>query len=380
MNELVHIMRDVRYVNSSTDTVKLLWFIMNNDFSSIIDPGLETIIYAIIKNNKNYKHIREDDKLNLIIVSRNGLWLKYVTNQTYNLCLVAVSNNGLALQYVHEDFITKELLLVALSNNGEAIKFVEKHTKLLSLLSVCTSNNAIKYLKNKTPAINIISVVENYDNLLKISDLEYTNELLYIIANYSTKILNGAKIPERNLLELLPLNYSVIRFFENQSEEMVDSAFKASHKALKYIKKPEYEHILCAIKENPSIIQHVKNCKYDLTDIYEYIIEKNIENVSYIHNPSDDICIRVLRQNGLLLKNIKNRKITYNLLQTAIEQNGYVIAIIKNPTLELCMISINNPNFFTGKVHIKIGDPLRFSYITNEETRLKCFSLFCQQL
>ena len=57
-------------------------------------------------------------------VKQNGHALKYVHNQTKEICLIAVEQNGYALQYVHNQ--TKEICLAAVKQNGHALQYVDK--------------------------------------------------------------------------------------------------------------------------------------------------------------------------------------------------------------------------------------------------------------
>lgn len=53
----------------------------------------------------------------------NGLLLKFVENQTEELCLVAVKQNGLALKFVINQ--TEEICIAAAKQNRDAIPYVK---------------------------------------------------------------------------------------------------------------------------------------------------------------------------------------------------------------------------------------------------------------
>jgi hypothetical protein len=50
----------------------------------------------------------------------DGLFLKYVPNQTLEFCEIAVANNGLALQYVHNKNRTNKIVQLAIAQNPDA--------------------------------------------------------------------------------------------------------------------------------------------------------------------------------------------------------------------------------------------------------------------
>lgn len=57
-------------------------------------------------------------------VKQNGTALRYVKEQTPEICLEAVKQNGIALEYVKEQ--TPEIYLEALKQNVLALEHVEK--------------------------------------------------------------------------------------------------------------------------------------------------------------------------------------------------------------------------------------------------------------
>lgn len=55
-------------------------------------------------------------------VNENGMALQYVKDQTDEICIHTVGQDGMALQYVREP--TADICKAALLNNPEAVKFV----------------------------------------------------------------------------------------------------------------------------------------------------------------------------------------------------------------------------------------------------------------
>ena len=62
-------------------------------------------------------------------VKQNGFALKFVKDQTPELCLEAVKQNGIALRYVRDQ--TPEICLEAVKQNGWALQFVKDQTSEL---------------------------------------------------------------------------------------------------------------------------------------------------------------------------------------------------------------------------------------------------------
>jgi len=87
--------------------------------------NIDKHIYKIISQDVNkYNYYIE-------IVKKNGFTLKYVNEQTEEICLEAVKQNGLALEYVKEQ--TEEICLEAVKRNRLALRHVKKQTEKICL-------------------------------------------------------------------------------------------------------------------------------------------------------------------------------------------------------------------------------------------------------
>ncbi len=56
------------------------------------------------------------------VIKQNPQLIKYVKNQTEDLCLMSVQQNGDTLQFIHEP--THEIILTAVKNEGLALRYV----------------------------------------------------------------------------------------------------------------------------------------------------------------------------------------------------------------------------------------------------------------
>ena len=77
--------------------------------------------YQIITNPHNPLCAKAYEEVKLA-VQQNGYALRYVHNQTEELCKLAVQQNGYALRYVHNQ--TEELCKLAVQQNGYALQYV----------------------------------------------------------------------------------------------------------------------------------------------------------------------------------------------------------------------------------------------------------------
>ena len=118
------------------------------------------LIKAISKNGMLLKYVKnQTEELCLAAVKQNGIALVYVTNQTETICLGAVKENGIALQYVKDQ--TEAICLAAVQRNGFALKFVKNQTEEICLAAVHQNGYALYYVKDQTEEICLAAVQRN---------------------------------------------------------------------------------------------------------------------------------------------------------------------------------------------------------------------------
>ncbi|MDW0076980.1 DUF4116 domain-containing protein [Clostridioides difficile] len=89
-------------------------------------------------------------------VRQNEEALKYVKEQTKEICLLAVKKNGFVLNYVEEQ--TDEICIGAVRQNGYALKFVKEQNEEICIEAVRRSGWALQYVKEQTHDICLIAV------------------------------------------------------------------------------------------------------------------------------------------------------------------------------------------------------------------------------
>jgi hypothetical protein len=87
-------------------------------------------------------------EMQLSVVSKDGMLLRFITDQTPDICEVAVQNNPMALQYVREQ--TPELCLNAIRDNGLALEHVRDYTEALGNVAVAQNGLALRFIQRQT--------------------------------------------------------------------------------------------------------------------------------------------------------------------------------------------------------------------------------------
>ncbi len=122
--------------------------------------GESNLLNALTKNGLLLKDvINQTEEICLVAVRSNGMALEYVKEQTPNICLVAIQNNGMALRYVKEQ--TDELCLVAVQSNGLALQYVSNQTEQVCLEAVKSNGLALQYVSNQTEQVCLEAVKSN---------------------------------------------------------------------------------------------------------------------------------------------------------------------------------------------------------------------------
>ncbi len=93
-------------------------------------------------------------------VKQNGYLLKYVKNQTPELCLDALKQNGYALRYVKEQ--TPEICLTAVKRYGHALQYVKEQTPEICMDAVKRNGMALECVLNQTPEICLEAVKQDW--------------------------------------------------------------------------------------------------------------------------------------------------------------------------------------------------------------------------
>lgn len=111
-------------------------------------------------------HLKTQDQTPEILtcaVKSDGLTLRSVKIQTYDLCKHAVQNNGLALQYVDEQFLTEEIYTLAIENNPDALEFIdeENQTEQLCYQAINLKPYALRHVKNQNNQMCMYAINKN---------------------------------------------------------------------------------------------------------------------------------------------------------------------------------------------------------------------------
>ena len=84
-------------------------------------------------------------------LTHDGMLLRYVKEQTHDLCLLAIKQNSDSIQYVKEQTI--DLCLIAIEQNANTIQYVKDQLFDLCLRAVTFHGSSLYNVVNQTPEL-----------------------------------------------------------------------------------------------------------------------------------------------------------------------------------------------------------------------------------
>ena len=161
--EIDEINNDYRGNKCCTNKIRIVKEIKWNDVLDMVNYpklygfGDNRYLKDVLKAKFKTEWLTEDMRLKM--VKENGLFLKFIENQTPEICLVAVKQNGCILEYVKEQ--TSGICLEAVKQNGYALEYVKDQIPEICLEAVKQNGYALRYVKKQTPEICIAAIKED---------------------------------------------------------------------------------------------------------------------------------------------------------------------------------------------------------------------------
>lgn len=139
---------------------KLMVSKYGNNIKYIDNQTDELCKLAIEQNPKSFIFIKDKTpKICMMAVKKDGLLLQFINEQNIQLCLEAVKQNGLSLKYVKEQNLY--ICLQAVSKNGLALQYVKEQTPGMCLDAVTQNGLALQYVKEQTCDLCLEAVKPN---------------------------------------------------------------------------------------------------------------------------------------------------------------------------------------------------------------------------
>jgi len=203
-------------------------------------------------------------------VREHGLNLQFVQKQTAQICLEAVRNFCIAFRFVEPRFLNREICLTAVRGDGDLLAYVPPETDgyaEICMEAVKQYPESVRYVKdhacgNSFEAIYLEAVKKkgncvNFGTIKDKRSLNVCKEALKQNPMVFQNFTESEKTPEMCLLAVSLLG-SNIRYIENQSPEICLAAVRQNGNALKWVKEQTLELCIEAVKHNRLALNFVK--------------------------------------------------------------------------------------------------------------------------
>lgn len=259
--------------------------------------------------------------------------------QTEKLCKEMIMDDYKNISLVKN--LTEDLILWAMDyyiDNAYNKNDVREVGKIFKLLD---DNHKTYEVKKK--------FVSHYYTAIK--HVEQTDEFceLAVTADFETfKFINN---PSKELIiKCLKVDPHVLKFIDNQTEEFINIALNSDIRTFCYIDEEKInQNIMDLFIDNfyngirivGRFIHHIPS-EFRTKDTFYRLIEKDPNVIKYLEEDEQDefpdLCLMALREDGLLLKFIKNH--TREMDLTAVKSNGLALKFVKEQDEEICIAAI----------------------------------------
>jgi hypothetical protein len=198
---------------------------------------------------KNKRLLSNDNELFYIGIQKNGEFIRFLDEQTEEICKLAVKVNPDALYYVKEQFQTDEICKLAIEQSYCTLNFVNNQTEEICKFAITKSAFAIKYVKEQfyTEEICKLAVSKNGLVIEFIKDEFKTDEICKLAVKQnglSMKFIKDEfKTDEICKLAVKQNGYS-LKYVINQTEEICNLAVQSEKNASIYIKDDKMYNLI----------------------------------------------------------------------------------------------------------------------------------------
>ena len=194
----------------------------------------------------------------LAAVQKDGDMLKYVKNQTSEICWAAIKNSRWSFSSVKEDLQTPEMCLFAVKRWDRALNFISNQTPELCLASVRASPNSLQYIDSKLVTLELC---------IEATKHSYTSHNIDIITNMTNICTSKLQLDAMNQ------NTKVMtQLLSNKQKNIIQIKDVINKKVVnKYSDKSLLEYVLSENEDIEVVIQHEINSK----ELGTYLLKMN---------------------------------------------------------------------------------------------------------
>jgi hypothetical protein len=362
---------ELKFINYENDVTHTDTIDVSND----INDENDTIIIIEMMVDRNGNNIRYvDDKFineSLLVraVKSNPFSLKYISKQTYELCMIAIGENSNAIAYADISIIDiEDIQIKAIRINPFILRFIKNPSYDICMQAIKLNGNLIqdvpKHLQNEE--ICMIAINQSIESFSHMSF--YSEDLAIYVINKCPKMFEYIDVSFQNeyICELAVKNdYTNLVFVNNKTYDLCMLAYNINVNALQFIPKEYHTYDLClnAVNINGSLLEYI-DIKYKTEQLCKIAVENNAFAIKYVPQQTEELCMIALRNYRYMfsdikyknenvcheaiklcpsnLKHVNKKHQTKKLCLVAIELDSCTIQYVKNPTIEMWIIALKD--------------------------------------
>lgn len=206
---------------------------------------------AVVKNG----HGTEEEKLQ--VLAKDGSYLAYIKEPTYEMKKVAVEQNGFALKYISDP--DTELIALAIAKSPTSSQYVQNTTEEIVSFILDTDPSCIRYMSKGITKDDWIKCVKKLPSLIRYIPRQFLTRSLCLEAGLKD-VLCIKYIPEKHITPKMQLEWAskygmAIQFLNVEEDEIYFAAITQDPIASKFVKDiNNIDKLAELVKASPNII------------------------------------------------------------------------------------------------------------------------------
>jgi len=271
--------------------------------SNVVNKNIMKHVLIEECNINNFRLIKQLDNDDILwVLERNGEIIQEIEKPTQKQIETAIKKNPLALQYIKIQNQTSDLCKLAFSLDKSSIKYAFKQDKQMCEEAFEHDPLLISYLKHQTKEMCEKAIEANVDSY---NDLKFKTEKINMayLKKYPSHVKQMSSISEDIKKMLFEMDKKLLRYFEDQSEDMVKQLLENDPLQIKYMNFRTREI------ENECFLKNM--------NVFPHVIEK-----------SKEMTMKALEHNPMFLRFVENQ--TKEQIDFALSKDSRCIAFLKN--------------------------------------------------
>lgn len=274
----------------------------------------------------------------------DGRVLRFISRHTYPIAYAAVKNYPLAVEFLKLDDLNEQeiykLFCLGLKKESSVVRFIPNPTEELQLLAVCRDGLALRHIQNPSEKVCIEAIKQHGRAIIHVTNPTFEMKLLAY--GRDPEMFYKLPLTHELCLEAVTKNY---RCLVNVPIELI--SFPILSTAIKDIPKTSMnyfitkDHIEQLKPEERKIINDAIHCRLSSDNAKmpdSKAEDPKDEDLSLVINQTEEFCWEWLRQD---IRNIRFiRRPTFEMCAKAIQENPWNLELLYEPNEKIILMAL----------------------------------------